>query len=173
MQLVFLHGLETGPYGTKYQALTQMFGVVISPDCEGVRDPQQRLTIIRRILAQEAGPFLVVGSSAGGLMALLLQQVEPRVAGLVLCAPALHIPQAASLSSSGLPPTVVIHGRQDSVVPITSSRCFGAPLIEVDDEHGLNNSLPLILREVFRMKLLLEQPDREKEIEALFCRGQA
>lgn len=154
MQLVFLHGLETGPYGKKYQALKQMFGTVISPDCEGVKEPQQRLKIIRRTLIDQPGPFLVVGSSAGGLMALLLQRVDPRVAGLVLCAPAIHTEAAADLSPEGLPPTIIIHGIHDDVVPINSSRCFRVPMLEVEDGHRLDNSIPLILLEVFRMKLI-------------------
>ncbi|MEA3465203.1 MAG: alpha/beta hydrolase [Thermodesulfobacteriota bacterium] len=158
MQLVFLHGLETGPHGNKYQALKAMFGEVLSPDCEGIKDPQQRLRIIRHTFKDQPGPFIVVGSSAGGLMALLLQKEEPRVAGLVLCAPALHNEAAQGLTAESLPPTVVIHGRQDDVVPIESSRCFGAPLIEVDDGHRLSASLPLMLREVFNMKLALQFP---------------
>ncbi|PLX93266.1 MAG: hypothetical protein C0620_07855 [Desulfuromonas sp.] len=159
MQLVFLHGLETGPHGSKYQALKAMFGEVISPDCEGVFDPEQRLTIIRDTLRDQPGPFLVVGSSAGGLMALLLQQVEARVAALVLCAPALHTEHATHLSADRLPPTVVIHGRRDDVVPIDSSRRFGAPLIEVDDDHRLNASIPLMLEQVFRLKYQWLYPD--------------
>ncbi|MCD6528011.1 MAG: alpha/beta fold hydrolase [Desulfuromonas sp.] len=158
MQIVFLHGLETGPHGTKYQALKEMFGVVLSPDCEGIKDSQQRLQVIQHTLKDETGPFVVVGSSAGGLMALLLQREDPRVAGLVLCAPALHTEAAQDLTTDGLPPTVVIHGRQDDVVPIEASRRFGAPLIEVDDDHRLNGSFPLMLREVFEMKLRLQFP---------------
>lgn len=153
MKIVFLHGLETGPHGSKYQALKKMFGEVISPDCEGVKDPQQRLTIIKQALKDQAGPFLVVGSSAGGLMALLLQREDPRVKGLVLCAPALHTEFAESLTAEGLPETVIIHGLSDDVVPIESSRSFGAPLVEVDDGHRLNDSLALIIRLVFEMKL--------------------
>lgn len=160
MQLVFLHGLETGPHGTKYQALTAMFGPIISPDCEGIKDPLQRLRIIQQSTRDQPGPFLVVGSSAGGLMALLWQQVEPRVAGLILCAPALHTSAASGLSTIGLPPTVIIHARQDDVVPIASSRNFGAPLIEVDDNHSLSASVPLILQQVFKMKLALQFPER-------------
>jgi predicted esterase len=154
MQIVFLHGLETGPYGKKYQALKQMFGAdILAPDCEGIKDPTERLQIIQRSLEHERGPFLVVGSSAGGLMALRLQQVDPRVACMVLCAPAIHTSAAYGLSPEGLPPTVIVHGIYDEVVPIDSSRCFGVPMLEVEDGHRLDNSIPLILLEVFRMKL--------------------
>jgi pimeloyl-ACP methyl ester carboxylesterase len=153
MQIIFLHGLETGPYGKKYQALKQMFGTVISPDCEGITDPAERLEIICQRLEHEPGPFLVVGSSAGGLMALKLQQVDSRVAAMVLCAPAIHTDAAAGLSPEGLPPTLIIHGSHDEIVPIDSSRCFGVQMLEVEDGHRLENSLPLILLEVFRMKL--------------------
>lgn len=158
MQIVFLHGLETGPHGSKYQALKQMFGEVISPDCEGVKDAEQRLVIIRQTLKDKSGPFLVVGSSAGGLMALLLQREDSRVTGLVLCAPALHTDASATLTAENLPDTMIIHGRFDDVVPIEASRRFGAPLIEVDDGHRLNDSLPLILRQVFEIKLKAQFP---------------
>lgn len=158
MKIIFLHGLESGPHGTKYQALKKMFGEVLSPDCEGIMDYQQRLRVIEHTLKGEPGPFIVVGSSAGGLMALLLQREDPRVEGLVLCAPALHTDMAQGLTSDELPPTVVIHGRQDDVVPIEASRTFGAPLIEVDDDHRLSESVPLMLREVFEMKLRLQFP---------------
>ena len=158
MKLLFLHGLESGPHGAKYQALRAAFGELISPDCSGINDPQQRLQIILQELDQIEDQLLVIGSSMGGLMALLLQQALPqRVAGLLLCAPALHRRAAAGLSAKDLPPTLIIHGRQDQVVPLDASRQFGAPLQEVDDDHSLKNSLPLIVTETGRLKKLLEQ----------------
>ncbi|MDX2480973.1 MAG: YqiA/YcfP family alpha/beta fold hydrolase [Desulfuromusa sp.] len=160
MTLLFLHGLESGPHGTKYQALKKTFGSVISPDCSGIIDPQQRLQIIMETIKQSEEQFLVIGSSMGGLMALLLQQAAPeRIAGMVLCAPALHRPAATGLSASTLPPTVVIHGRQDTVVPIAASRKFGCPLLEVDDDHSLKNSLTIILSEVAKLKNQLKKGD--------------
>lgn len=158
IKLLFLHGLESGPHGTKYRALEQAFGEVFSPDCSGISDPRQRLQIILTEIENISGRLLVIGSSMGGLMALLLQQAVPeRIAGLLLCAPALHRPAANGLSSAHLPPTLIIHGRQDTVVPIEASRAFGVPLIEVDDDHSLKSSLALLINETVKLKEKLEQ----------------
>lgn len=157
MKIVFLHGLESGPHGSKYQALKKQFGDILSPDCSGIFDEQNRLKIIRRDLAQESSsPVFVVGSSMGGLMALLLQQVEAdKVAGMVLCAPAIHHPAAQHLDYSQLPPTRVIHGTQDDVVPFEVSQVFGDRLIAVDDDHQLAKSMDLILHTVAELHAIL------------------
>jgi len=52
-------------------------------------------------------------------------------------------------------PTLIIHGTRDAVVPIESSRAWvtalpNARLIEVDDDHELIASLPLIADETLR-----------------------
>ena len=156
MKILFLHGLESGPHGSKYQALKEIFGDVLSPDCSGVKDEIERLRIIEAEISKEADPFLVVGSSMGGLMALLLQKQHPeQVAGLVLCAPAIHRPAATELDLNKLPPTVVIHGTQDDVVPIEASHPFGDRLRKVEDDHRLGSSMEEILHAVFEMKLTL------------------
>lgn len=156
MKILFLHGLESGPYGRKYKALKDIFGEVLAPDCTGIAIAEERLEVIQEALQNESGPFLVVGSSMGGLMALLLQQALPqRVAGMVLCAPALHRPEADGFKSRDLPPAIIIHGVNDAVVPIKASRDFGAELIEVEDDHGLSRSMTVILRAVFDLKAKL------------------
>lgn len=156
MKILFLHGLESGPHGSKYQALQEMFGEILAPDCSGVKEETERLNIIQREISRENGPLLVVGSSMGGLMALLLQKSNPeKVAGLILCAPAIHRPAGKDLDINHLPPTTVIHGMRDKVVPIESSLPFGDRLIKVDDDHRLGNSIAVILRAVFNLKLSL------------------
>ncbi len=156
MKILFLHGLESGPFGSKCQALKKVFGEIVVPDCTGVTDELERLNINRQYIDREPGPFLVVGSSMGGLMALLLQQACPgKVAGLVLCAPALHRSAAAGLNLNTLPTTVVIHGNRDDVVPLEASLDFGERLLVVDDDHRLSNSIPKLLRAVFEMQLEL------------------
>ena len=158
MKLLFLHGLESGPHGSKYQALRWMFGEVLAPDCSGVRDAGRRLEIILGEVDREREPLLVVGSSMGGLMAMLLQKARPdKVAGMVLCAPALHRPEAGEIDYHHLPPTRVIHGRHDTVVPLSASLPFGDRLTVVDDDHRLAGSTEQILRAVFDVKLILAQ----------------
>ena len=168
MKILFLHGLESGPHGSKYQALKKMFGDVLAPDCTGIEDEEQRLRIIQQALKAEKDPVLVVGSSMGGLMALLLNQANPdKVAGMVLCAPAIHRPAAEGLDFETLPPTIVIHGRADTVVPFSCSAVFGDRLIAVDDDHRLSNSMPEILRAVFDLRLndaLFCQKSRQREV---------
>ncbi len=89
-------------------------------------------------------------------MALLLQQENPaQVAGLVLCAPAIHRPAAANLDLHNLPTTVVIHATLDNVVPLNAILPFEYRLIKVEDDHRLSNSMTEILRAVFEMKLSL------------------
>ena len=156
MKILFLHGLESGPHGSKYQALSWMFGDVLAPDCSGIKDELQRLHVIQQALETEKEPVIVVGSSMGGLMALLLHQASPeKVAGMVLCAPAIHRPAAKNLDFKKLPPTTVIHGKADTVVPFSCSAVFGERLIAVDDDHRLSNSISEILRAVFDTKLSL------------------
>lgn len=48
-------------------------------------------------------------------------------------------------------PTVIIHGTQDEIVPIASSRDYAAArdhvrLVEVDDVHTLENSIDVVIR---------------------------
>jgi len=87
MDVIFCHGLESGPHGRKYHALIR---------------------------------------------------AEPPADTMRLYAPV---------------PTVIIHGKGDEVVPIAVSRDFAAAypddvrLIEVDDEHGLAQSLDRIVAE--------------------------
>ncbi len=129
-RLVFLHGLESGPYGSKYQALKSLDPAIISPNCEGILDIPKRIEIIREALLG-IDRFILIGSSFGGLAAVLFAdaiRAENRVAGCLLCAPALAIepgeispdpPQAIDIPPP--PNTIILHGNQDDVVPIAQS----------------------------------------------------
>ena len=156
-QLVFLHGLESGPHGSKYRLLAGLgLGEVLSPDCQGVDDPSERLRIIEAALA-DRNHLVLVGSSFGGLMALLYVARHPQqVAGVVLCAPAVHrpdLPRPPELPGSLV--ARVLHGRGDEVVPLADVVAYceaqALPLTLVDDAHRLADShveLERLVREV-------------------------
>ncbi len=144
-KLVFLHGLESGPHGSKYRALVDILGVhaVLAPSFEGILDPDIRVAIAEQA-TRGMTDLIIVGSSFGGLVACLLASRHPeRIAGMVLMAPALHDRWAGPVSGiTRVPPsTVIVHGLRDEVVPVEASRWFAGKwpgvveLAEVDDGH--------------------------------------
>ncbi len=89
-RIVFLHGLESGPHGRKYQALAARFREVEAPDTTGIYDLETRV----RVALDHLGgtPATLVGSSFGGLVALMVLAREPDlVQGMVLAAPAVPL----------------------------------------------------------------------------------
>lgn len=163
-RLVFLHGLESGPMGSKFQLLQRLgLGAVEAPDCQGLTSVAARLAAIEASLG-DGRDLLLVGSSFGGLMALHYANAHPqRVAGLVLCAPAVHRPEllATPEGTAVVPPPAtpvrVLHGRQDAVVPLTAVEDYchrhRLALTVVDDGHRLGAShaeLAELVREVWR-----------------------
>jgi pimeloyl-ACP methyl ester carboxylesterase len=151
--ILFCHGLESVPHGSKYHALVAGGLEVVAPDCRG-KDLRARVDIIVAAIA-EHHPRVVVGSSFGGIAGLLAALVCARdgvsIHALLLCAPALQLPDPPGLGiTRGCPaPTTIIHGTRDDIIPIELSRAFardnGARLVEVDDEHALPGSLELIV----------------------------
>ena len=148
MNLVFLHGLETGPHGSKYHALRAVYPALQAPDCHGIGHAPARLAIVEKALDGQRD-LVLVGSSFGGLVAVLFADRHPdRVRAYVLCAPALDAHRTASVTR--VPPhAVILHGTRDATVQIDwsrdFSRRFGIPLVEVDDDHRLEASKPALL----------------------------
>lgn len=153
--ILFLHGQESGPFGSKYQSLAAAYpGRVLSPDFSGQELPE-RLETAKAFIAQQSAPLILVGSSLGGLLAVMLAEALPgRFAGLLLLAPALHLPEGQIFPP--LPKhTVVLGGLQDTVIPAEPLTTWCAarqvPLVWVDDDHRLINSHGKILALVGEM----------------------
>lgn len=145
MKVLFLHGKESGPHGSKYQALVAAGYKVTSPDLTGLELPD-RVRVTRSILDREAFN-VVVGSSMGGATAILALQGRNDVPSLVLCAPAVGM---LGDSDYRFPPnTVVIQGTQDAIVTHQSVLAFCLArdlcLVSVPDDHRLNQSIDHIL----------------------------
>jgi pimeloyl-ACP methyl ester carboxylesterase len=127
---------------------------VEAPDFRGMK-LAERVDTLEPILARSDAP-LVIGSSYGGLAALLAtirhRQAGGVVSGLILCAPALGVrePPATRMTLRAPVPTAILHGTRDEVVPIAGSRDLArrdpnVKLIELDDDHRLAASLDALL----------------------------
>ena len=159
--ILFCHGLESSPQGAKVVALRDAGHSVDAPDFQAM-PLQARVEKLLHVLSRYPSPPLVIGSSYGGLAALCAytlrtERGEPS-GNLLLCAPALGLkePPADRLEFVTPTPTVVLHGVRDEVVPIAHSREFAAAsphrqLVEVDDDHRLSRSMPVLLELVRKL----------------------
>ncbi len=151
-KVLFFHGLETGPFGRKYAALVQAGLEVVSPDCQGM-SLLQRVKAVMPLMTQHAP--IVVGSSFGGAVAVLASmRAGIRLPGIVLCAPALNrVEEPDQLRA--VAPTIILHGLSDDIVPIEVSRSYaqrtGVELIELQDDHRLSRSDPVVIQAVRRL----------------------
>ncbi len=159
MKILFLHGLEGSPRGSKAQWLRDAGHHVMAPEldtsavcahlagetasaalpCEAWGSP---LGSARQGLA---GVDVVVGSSFGGGLALLLAQQGLWRGPLVLLAPAGR--KLFGIDSVEVSRLAILHGRRDDVVPLADSlalaehACAEVTLRVVDDDHRLAASV--------------------------------
>ena len=155
--IIYAHGRSGTPWGAKITALRAAGYEVVAPDLRA-EDLAGRVRKLDQLTRRQRG--LLVGSSYGGLAALLLAIQHPeRFHALLLLAPALNLyePPVEDPNTLVVPSTVrtvIIHGTRDEIVPIGASRALaarsgmGTRLVEVDDEHRLAASEPIILQAV-------------------------
>ena len=151
--IIFAHGLEGTPNGSKIQALRAAGFEVLAPDFQGMI-LSERVTLLENICNEHRDKKpLLAGSSYGGLTAAIIAMRLPeQFSGLLLCAPALHLKEdpvsedMILVAPKGMP-TVIIHGIGDDVVPISCSLEYaersGSDILQfhkVDDGHRLSES---------------------------------
>jgi predicted esterase len=156
--IIFAHGLEGTPNGSKIQALRASGFEVIAPDFQGMV-LSERVALLEEICNKhaDAKPILA-GSSYGGLTAAIVAMRTPhQFSGLLLCAPALHLKEdpvddeTVLVAPKGMS-TVIVHGIGDDIVPISCSIEYaersGNDILQfhrVDDGHRLAESHSSIL----------------------------
>lgn len=138
---MFIHGLESSGHGFKGRLLRGVYGDTLTPDFRG--DLAERMAQLEPMLEGNV-PWILVGSSFGGLMAALAACQQPtRVHRLILLAPALHHPEFQTPGLVAVP-TLVVHGTRDEVVPLgevrtRAERSFTQLTFrQVDDDHLLH-----------------------------------
>jgi predicted esterase len=147
--IVFSHGQESGPWGTKICAMSDMVKslgcAVQSIDYQGIADPTAR---VEKLLAECAAiddRLILVGSSMGGHVATAAATALG-AAGLFVLAPAYFIPGYEELTPT--PPAMpicIVHGWNDDVVPVENSIRFAAAcnaeLHILDSDHRLTANI--------------------------------
>ena len=147
--VVFSHGQESGPWGTKIKAMAELVEglgmVAVSVDYQGIDDPTER---VDKLVAECAGfesPLVLVGSSMGGHVATAAA-TDVDAAGLFVLAPAYFMEGYEELTPS--PPDIpitIVHGWHDDNVPIENSIRFAtgcaATLHIVDGDHRLTANI--------------------------------
>ena len=141
MRVQFVHGLESSPQGLKAQYLAQHFEA--RPPALDTSDFPACVELQRQTI-EEFQPDVLVGSSFGGAVCLVLLQRD------LWRGPTLLLAQAGSrlgLLAEGIPPdraALIVHGTRDEVIPVEGSRALartGTPgrvqYEEVDDTHRL------------------------------------
>ncbi len=150
--VVFSHGQESGPWGSKITALAAVaagegYGTH-SVDYQGIADPNARVAKLVAEGQPWAGELLLCGSSMGGYVSVAAAgALRPR--GLFLLAPAFTMPGVPSVSSTPpAGPATLVHGLRDDVVPFADSVAyaerFGQTLHLLNSDHRLIDQLPFI-----------------------------
>jgi pimeloyl-ACP methyl ester carboxylesterase len=152
--VVFSHGKESGPWGSKITALSAVardLGLVVeSVDYRGIDDPRARVEKLLEFGVTLQGPLMLVGSSLGGhVAASAAARLNARA--LFLMAPAFYMPGFEEYTPREVNcPACIVHGWGDAIVPVASSiRWAGeqrAQLHILDSDHRLEDQIGAIGR---------------------------
>jgi len=169
--VVFSHGQESGPWGSKIQAMSAMAKrcgcTVESIDYQGIADPAKRVAKLIDACGTLNGNIVLVGSSMGGHVATAAAAAVG-AAGLFVLAPAFYMEGYAALTPR--PPDIpveIVHGWHDDVVPPDNSIRFAsqchATLHMVDGDHRLTNNIDEINYYLERFINRIGKPDADRE----------
>jgi len=179
MLVVFSHGKESGPHGRKLHALAEVArehgALTVSVDYResplgtkhDANRPGEAERRVGQLLAEplpKVARTVFVGSSMGGYVSTVAALKKP-VDGLFLLAPAFFLQGYEAQSFEGtLPPTEIVHGWSDEVVPWQNSARFAerhrCTLHLINGDHRLDEALPRIER-LFRLFLSSGAPHGE------------
>ena len=147
--VIFSHGLESGPWGTKIRAMAEevrnLGHVADSIDYQGMSDPTERVAKLVDACRSIDDTLILVGSSMGGHVATAAAATVD-AAGLFVLAPAFFMPGYEELTPTPPElPIAIVHGWRDDVVPVENSIRFAqscnAELHIVDGDHRLTENI--------------------------------
>ncbi len=147
--IVFSHGQDGDPWGTKILAMAEVAKRRNLPfesiDYRGMADPAARVAKLLEFCKGHGGPFILVGSSMGGhVAAAVSSQVNTRA--VFLLAPAFFMPGYEQYTPVAPQCRVeIVHGWNDDIVPVENSiryaRQYKCALHILDSDHRLTAQL--------------------------------
>jgi pimeloyl-ACP methyl ester carboxylesterase len=150
--VVFSHGKESGPWGSKITAMAAMVREldlrVESVDYRGIDDPGKRVDKLISVGLDIGEPMVLVGSSMGGhVSAAAASRLKARA--LFLLAPAFYMPGFERYTPQDISvPTAIVHGWKDEIVPVENSirwaREHAAALHVLSSDHRLEDQIETI-----------------------------
>jgi predicted alpha/beta-hydrolase family hydrolase len=162
--VVFSHGKESGPWGSKISAMAAVardlnLGVE-SVDYRGMDDPGLRVERLVAVGRSLEAPLVLVGSSMGGHVSAAAA-TRLKASALFLLAPAFYMPGLEKYTPQDISvPTAIVHGWRDEIVPVDNSirwaRAQRATLHLLDSEHRLQDQIGpicVLLRDFLRALL--------------------
>jgi len=149
--VVFSHGKESGPRGTKIRVLSgiaEKHGwAARSIDYTDIMDPDVRVERLLDELAEESRrPLVLAGSSMGAYVALVAA-ARLRPQGVFLMAPALYMPGWKEQEhATDLERVSIVHGWNDELIPpdnvLRYARQAGCHLHLLPADHRLTMVIP-------------------------------
>jgi predicted esterase len=147
--VIFSHGQESGPWGTKITAMAEMVKelgcTAESIDYQGIEDAGERVEKLVAACEGVDDALILVGSSMGGHVATAAA-AKVGAEGVFVLAPAFYMQGYEELTPP--PPEVpmcIVHGWRDEVVPADNSIRFArecsAELHLIDGDHRLTDKL--------------------------------
>ena len=143
----FSHGKESGPWGSKIQALAEIARAkawdVESLDYQGMDDPHERVDHLVDWCQQQSAPIVLVGSSMGGhVVAAAANEITP--IGVFVMAPAFYVSGYEQFTPAPPAcPLTIVHGWRDEIIPWQNSVRFAqachARLVLLDSDHRLTD----------------------------------
>jgi len=151
--VIFSHGKESGPNGTKIRALSgiaEKHGLSVeSIDYTDTMDQEMRVNRLVELGGKGTGrPLILVGSSMGAYVSLVAAK-ELKPDGVFLMAPALYIPgwQVQSYTTD-VPLVSMVHGWSDEIISpdnvIKYAREAKCDLHLMKADHRLSDSLETV-----------------------------
>jgi len=138
-KILFLHGLESKPGGSKVKYLQYKGYHVLNPLLPA-KDFSESIKLAQEVLDTDL-PDVVIGSSRGGAIALSMN--IPDTIRIILIAPAwnkreqLKIPDSVEYKLNKN--MTILHSRHDKVVPYEDSLALGLKLVACGLSHRMND----------------------------------